>query len=317
MPKSNAHLSNQKIITKTFESPTGAKLAGFHIQASGQAKGVVHILHGMSEHAGRYVRFAKVLSANGYHVYAHDQRGHGNTIAPDASPGLFAKRDGLAKVIADIEHINAHITKTHPKLPITLLGHSMGSILAQSYLMENSNHVSAAILMNGSAQSGFQVSLFKFLIKIATAFKGSDVPSLLADQIVFNEWNEHFAPNRTKSDWLSSDESEVDAFVNDPLCGAPVTNSLMRDTTIAMQKTTDIKHLQKIRTNLPIFIIGGEQDPSTNFAKQLIAFNSRLKALDFENVKLSIYANSRHEGLNDVEQKEITSDIINWLNENT
>ena len=56
---------------------------------AGRAR-VVQINHGLAEHAARYARFADFLAARGFHVYAHDHRGHGATKAPDAPLGRFA-----------------------------------------------------------------------------------------------------------------------------------------------------------------------------------------------------------------------------------
>jgi len=74
-----------------LESPTGVELQLYQLEAKGKAKAVVHLNHGMSEHIGRI---------------AHDHRGHGLTTAQDAPLGTFAKSDGLAKVIADIDAVN-------------------------------------------------------------------------------------------------------------------------------------------------------------------------------------------------------------------
>src|SRR4051812_21780781 len=91
-----------------------------------EVKAVVHLAHGMAEHAARYARLAEALTAAGYAVYANDHRGHGKTASPDEL-GLFAEKDGFARAVGDLVELVAHEKKEHPDLPLVLLGHSMGS----------------------------------------------------------------------------------------------------------------------------------------------------------------------------------------------
>ncbi|TIL70104.1 MAG: alpha/beta hydrolase, partial [Mesorhizobium sp.] len=91
---------------RVLRSPTGAELNLYVKRAEGRPRAVVQINHGLAEHAARYVRFATFLGECGFHVYAHDHRGHGATKAPDAPLGTFAKVDGGAKVIADVAAVH-------------------------------------------------------------------------------------------------------------------------------------------------------------------------------------------------------------------
>ena len=114
------------------ESPTGARLQ-LNSSLAKSPKGVVQINHGLAEHAARYQAFAQTLNEAGYHVYAHDHRGHGGTTAPDAPAGMFAPDQGAAKVIADVAAVHALIAKRHPDLPVITFGHSMGGLVALNH----------------------------------------------------------------------------------------------------------------------------------------------------------------------------------------
>jgi len=108
-----------------FDSPTGAHIA-FHVAlAEGEPRGIVLISHGLAEHSRRYERFARYLTSRGYHVYAWDHRGHGETTAPDAPLGRFAKENGGEKVMADAKAMRDVALADHPGLPVILFGHSM------------------------------------------------------------------------------------------------------------------------------------------------------------------------------------------------
>ena len=94
-------------------------------------KGLVHIIHGMAEHSQRYERLAQKLNAEGFEVWAADQRGYGRTA--DKSVNILAKGgllghcydgDGFSRVTADIDIINRVIRQKKPGIPIYLLGHS-------------------------------------------------------------------------------------------------------------------------------------------------------------------------------------------------
>ena len=78
-------------------SYSGAKLSFYRNVPKSAPKAIVHISHGMAEHAGRYDWFMQTLMEAGYAVYAHDIRGHGYTHAPDSFKGHFSDKHGLDK----------------------------------------------------------------------------------------------------------------------------------------------------------------------------------------------------------------------------
>ena len=87
------------MVQEIYHSSSGSKINLNSLLPLGEARAVVHITHGMAEHSRRYSRFALELTAAGFAVFAHDMRGHGRTIADDAPHGVFAKSDGLNKVL--------------------------------------------------------------------------------------------------------------------------------------------------------------------------------------------------------------------------
>src|SRR4051812_9190429 len=102
----------------SLASPTGATLCLRHRPADCEAKAIVQLCHGLSEHAGRYASFATFLAARGYHVYGHDHRGHGYSTAPDAQPGRFAWRQGPQRVIEDALAVQDFARQRHKGLPL-------------------------------------------------------------------------------------------------------------------------------------------------------------------------------------------------------
>lgn len=106
-------------------------------------KAVVLLAHGMAEHAGRYQRLGQALSEAGFALFAADQRGHGRT-AELGNLGLFARHHGWNAVVNDLGCVAQHIGQQYPCTPLFLFGHSMGSYIAQAYLLHHSGSLHGA-----------------------------------------------------------------------------------------------------------------------------------------------------------------------------
>ena len=216
-------------IETSHASPTGATLRLFVKHARGTGRGVIQINHGLAEHAARYARFAEIMSAIGFHVYAHDHRGHGATTAPDAPLGTFGSPDGSAKVIADVAAIHDLIAVEHPGLPVIVFGHSMGGLIALNFVLRHSARVQAAAIWNANFSAGFAGRLAQAILAYERFRLGSDMPSRMLPRLTFQAWAKQIPDRRTAFDWLSRDAAEVDKYVADPLCGWDASVSMWRD----------------------------------------------------------------------------------------
>lgn len=306
---------SSKFEITTTTSPTGAQLCLYQMNAGKRAKGIVHINHGMAEHGARYARFATKLTNAGYHVIAHDHRGHGKTTAPDAPLGVFSNADGLSKTIDDILHVNQLAHAINPDLPVVLFGHSMGTILGFNYMLHHPDTVDAVALWNAGFDTGMLAAVYKSLLKVERMFKGSDVPSAIANKLTFEDWNKKFAPNRTISDWLSRDHDEVDKYVADPLCGFPVSIGLWLDTLEAVYYGADDNNLKSLPNSLPVHLVAGGVDPCTNKGAAVEKLAEHLTNAGMKEVSLNILPDTRHESLNEINRDETTAEFIKWLDE--
>lgn len=301
--------------TSKLKSPSGAELQLYQLATKDKPKAVVHLNHGMCEHIGRYERFATHLAQNGYHVIAHDHRGHGLTTANDAPLGTFAKSDGLAKVIADIDAVNAKASALYPDLPIIYFGHSMGAILGLNYCIKHSDKIAASALWNSGVDGGFLLAVYNMLLKAERMFKGSDVPSQIAKKLAFEDWNKKFKPNRTESDWLSRDEAEVDKYIADPLCGFDASNSLWSDLLKGIKTGADNTQLAKIRRDLPMHLLAGGKDPCSDNGKGVERLYERLKKQGMKDLTFKLHPDNRHEALHELNRDEVMQEFVEWLNE--
>ncbi|HEU4413630.1 MAG TPA: alpha/beta fold hydrolase, partial [Candidatus Angelobacter sp.] len=123
--------------TFTLATADGIDLFVYRWLPVEQPKAVVQIAHGLAEHAGRYARLADALTTAGFAVYANDHRGHGRTAKSEQELGIFAEHGGWRKCVDDLWLLNREIAVRHPGAPIILLGHSMGSTLAEQFMGEH------------------------------------------------------------------------------------------------------------------------------------------------------------------------------------
>ena len=253
-----------------FESHDGTKLfLRRWTSAAVQPAAVVHIAHGMAEHAGRYERLAEKLCPAGIEVWAADQRGHGKTADPALNgPGMgglaghCADKNGFGRVCADIHAINREIRKVRPDVPLFLMGHSWGSFILQNYIEEYPDFgINGCIFSGTRGPDGFRMKAGIPFMALIAAIRGQRRGSLLARAAADGPYNKSFRPNRTGFDWISRDEKVVDAFINDPLCGNLCSTGFYRDLVKGLYRTHRPDAMAKIHPNLAVYIFSGSDDP--------------------------------------------------------
>ena len=279
----------------------------------GPPKALVMLSHGMAEHSGRYARLAEALCGAGYGVYALDQRGHGRT-ADEGTLGLYAEKDGWNKVVGDLASLNQHIGQQQPGVPIVLLGHSMGSYIAQAYLLHHSASLHGAILSGSNFQPVALYGAARVIARVERLRQGLRGRSALIELLSFGSFNKAFKPTRTAFDWLSRDPTEVDTYINDPLCGFRCTNQLWIDLLSGLQQISKASNLSQIDPGLPILVMGGECDPVSE-GKRLKSLAHALREAGCQNLQLNIYPQARHEVFNETNRDEVTADVLKWLDQ--
>lgn len=277
-------------------------------------RAVLIIVHGMAEHSLRYEFFAETIcSKDRFVVYTYDQRGHGKTAGSTDNLGFFAKKDGWQKATDDLKLIVNTAKKEYPNLPIFLFGHSMGSFICRNFISQTGGSVKGVILSGTAGSAGLLGKAGILLTKILSFFKAKDSPSPLMDKLTFGDFNKAFKPNRTKFDWLSRDEKEVDKYINDPYCGTIFTLGFFKDMLTGLEAANTRKHAEKFPKNLNLHLLAGNNDPVSKNGKQI------QEVFDlYNNVGLSptmkLYPGGRHEMLNETNRDEVVKDIRKKLN---
>lgn len=299
--------------TTRLHSPTGAALNLCSMVPTGTPRAVVQVNHGLAEHAARYARFAAALAARGFATYAHDHRGHGRTTAPGAPLGSFGPEPMAANVVADALAVHDEIARRHPGVPVIVFGHSMGALVALNFVLAHSGRIAGAAIWNGNFSAGLLGRLAQAVLAWERFRLGSDVPSRILPKLTFRAWARQESDGRTDFDWLSHDHAEVDAYVADPLCGWDASVGMWKAVFDMVFAGADDRNFAGTRRDLPINLVGGGADPESERGKTVTALAGRLKRMGFSNLVSTIYPDTRHESLNELNRDVITAHFIDWL----
>lgn len=281
----------------------------------GKVKAVVQINHGLTEHSGRYEHFMQHLSSNGYVAIAHDHRGHGLTEAERLPKGQFSGRDGSRKVLKDVDFLNDYIRTEFPETPIICFGHSMGALIAANYTIRHPHKVHALAVWNCNFQASDHAPLAQIILGFEAFFLGSDVPSALIPKLTFQRWSKSIEGAETGVDWLSSDSEQLMSMADDELIGWKPSISMWQDVFKFISRGAKIDALSRLPKSMPINLVGGGEDPSTNKGQAVSWFADRLRQIGMNNINFKIYKNARHETLNDFDRHTAMEDFVTWANE--
>lgn len=291
----------------------GVDLAVRVWEPQGQARGTVVIAHGMVEHSGRYRRLACALVGAGYAVLAPDHRGHGHTAGDVDRVGHLADEDGWALAVDDLGLVVAHARAQRPLAPVVLLGHSMGSLMARTYVLDRGHAVDGLVLSGTAGDPGALGRVGAAAALTERRLRGPRHRSSALDRMVFGGYNADFEPARTPFDWLSRDEDEVDAYVADPRCGAVATSAFYADLLGAMGPINDPARIAGMPSDLPVLLLAGDADPVGARGAGPLAVARLLREAGLRDVSVRLYPGARHEIFNETNKEEVTDDLLDWL----
>lgn len=284
-------------------------------EAGTRCKGVVQLIHGMAEHAGRYQYFAQALTAAGYLVYAPDLRGHGRTAGVVERTGYLADRNGWQLLVNDTYQLSRKIKGAHPGLPLFLFGHSMGSFLARHYISLHGTELQGVILSGSGGDPGLFGLMGRLLARWECKRKGKRSRSKLLDRLSFGQYNNSFRPVRTAFDWLSRDQAAVDRYIADPFCGMVATAGFFADLLSGIKLIHQPEVVNQIPKTLAVYFIAGDQDPVGKKTAGVREVVRSYQQAGMEGVSCQFYRGARHELLHETNRDEVIQAIIHWLND--
>ena len=292
---------------KYFEGFEGLKVPYlfFESERGEKFKNNIIIFHGVTEPIDRYEEFGKFLSANGYNVFVPEIRGHGELKISEVCE--FGKK-GIKAVFEDINLFfkNELMPKGIKAENTTIFGHSMGSLIAMKWVIEN--NYKYFILSGFPLQKKLSVFFGKMLTGMEKLlfFKKK---SFMNKE--FKKYNDYFKPNQTKFDWLTRDENEVNKYVESEFCGYPISPGVFNGI-LGMMGFINRKY-KKIRKDANMLVIYGTEDKAINaeYVTKILEILKKKK----RRINVLENKNGRHESLNEINKYEIYDEILKWLNE--
>jgi len=266
---------------ETFSSTGGINIFFRSWQPDGPKRGVLLIVPGFNSHSGYYADVAPRLAVPGLSVYAIDLRGRGR------SDGERFYVQSFNEYVEDVHGLAALVRSREPGLPVYILGHSAGGVVASLYALEHQADLAGLICESFA----FQVPAPDFAI---AALKG--LSHLAPHAHVLKLHNEDF----------SRDPAVVSAMNLDPL----IANETQPTRTIAELARADERLGHDFpQITLPILILHGTADKATKPSGSQTFYDtagSKDKTLKF-------YEGHYHDLLNDVGREEVLGDVVQWM----
>jgi acylglycerol lipase len=263
-----------------FETRDGLSIFYRSLQPETDTRGVVVIVHGFNAHSGYYAWAAGQFAAAGLAVYALDLRGRGQ------SDGERFFVETFADYVADVASFVTLVKSREPDLPVFLLGHSAGGIVACLYTLEHQRQLSGLICESFA----FQLPAPDFAL---AALKGLS----------------HLAPHahvlRLKNEDFSRDANVVAAMNADPL----IAHETQPTKTVAQLVLADERLKREFsQITVPVLILHGTADKAAKPAGSQLFFDH----VGSSDKTLKFYDGHVHDLLNDLDKQEVMADITTW-----
>lgn len=239
-----------------------------------KAVATVVLVHGYAEHSGRYEAVGDALAAAGFAVWATDLTGHG------ASPGERASVHDVAELVADVRALFGCARDARPALPVFVLGHSMGGLVATTFTLDHQDEL-AGLVLSGPAVGD---------------------PSTIEPLLALDPLPEVVL----SSDLLSRDPRVGADYDRDPLnYRGPFRRETLRTLTAGARRVRE----RFADLHLPLLVLHGQEDELVTSA----ASEDLYAAASSHDKELGIYPRLRHEILNEPEGPEIVARIAAWM----
>ena len=297
--------------TMELTSPIDGLVLHANVYTPEQPRAIVQIFHGMSEHKERYDELCNLLAKFNCVVLISDHRGHGESINESIPLGHFADNDGWRSELKDLNLFAKTIHEKYRNLPYFIIGHSMGSLLACSYLKRYEDSINGVIL-SGMPAYNPNVPKGRQLAKAICKLHGNKGHSSTLIRLT-NTFNRTIRNPRTDFDWISYNTDNVDKYIDDPLCGFPFTNGGYFDLLDGMQDVFNNRDWRVLKTNLPILFMVGQDDSCADVPQGFQKSLDNLTKAGYANIEANVYENMRHEIFNENNRKVVYRDLLTWI----
>lgn len=297
--------------TGTIVSPAdGLQLSLAYIAPEGAPKGIVQIAHGMCEHKERYFPLMEFLAGHGYAVVCNDHRGHGASVQSPEDFGYMGK-DGWLALVQDLKAVTDWARAQWPGVPLTLFGHSMGSMAVRCYAKRYDSGIDSLIVCgcpsDNPAKSGGIL-----LAKLIGRIRGWHHRPKILQLMSFGAYNKPFKKEGWPIAWVCSNPEVLESYHADPLCRFIFTADGFLNLLLLM-KDCYAKDGKAGKPDLPVHFISGGDDPCRISDEALGQAVQTMKDWGYQDVSLKIYPGLRHEIQNETSHDEVWNDILSYL----
>lgn len=268
-------------------------------------KGVIQLLHGMGEYAGRYDELARYFNSKGYIVFADDHRAHGRT-ETDASRGNHFG-DIFHKTLKDELFFRDWLKNKYQHLPVFLLGHSYGSFLAQAFAQQGTDVKAIALLGTGHMKSIFTLG------KILTApiwLVARDWKPKFVDK--FSRTHYKYKGDSGDSQWLNSVKERREEFDDDKYVHVPMSVNFDYSMMKAVSNLYSKQALSLLNPGTAIGVFCGDGDPVGDYGKGAKKLCDMYRSLDIT-CEFHLYEGARHEIAFDHCADRVREDIVDFF----
>lgn len=245
-------------------------------------RGVVLLVHGLGEHAGRYERLARRLNDWGFAVRGYDQYGHGES---GGVRGGLPSDDRLLDDLADV--MDSTRARMDRATPLILFGHSLGGLVAARYVARGAKPVEGLVLSSPALDPGL-TPFQKFLLNV--------LPRIAPDLRVGNGLD--------PAD-ISHDPTVVQAYRDDPLIHDRISGRLARFIVDAGVATRE----QAPRWKTPTLLMYAGHDKLVNpeGSREFAA------AAPAQVLTAHCFDDMNHEIFNEVDRELVFGELKTWL----
>lgn len=279
----------------------------------GEVRGVVQIMHGVSEHIGRYHDFAVFLTEHGFAAVGDDHLGHGLSVKDESELGWFAEEDGWEKIIQDEKYLLDMMQENIPGVPTVLLGHSMGSFMARTYIGWYPDDFDLCILSGTGHTPGAVCRAGRMIARREIRRHGSKFHSQTLQNMAFGSYLKGIEDPIGPNDWICRDEAVIRAYDADPLSGQPASAELMYEMMVGLEMIGNNSHMGKMKKDLPVLFIAGDADPVGSWGKGVRTVFDRFRSNGMQDISIKLYPGMRHEVLNELGKEQVWDDVLDWI----
>lgn len=279
----------------------------------GKIKSTLLIVHGMTEHGGRYATFAQFLADHGVLVATYDQLGHGQTVKDKYELGYFDDKHPVQALSKDVIIMADKLKEHAPSVPHFIMGHSMGSFIVRSVLIHHSTRFDGVILMGTADNFGLLSRTTYAALSLLNKLSPKQVNQRAAELMNHVLLNQLRSPiSASAFAWLSENPEAIQAFEADPLTGFAFTNNGLMTLFALMQRAMRPDWYVNMPKDYPILLVSGKDDPVGNIGQDIIQLQDKLLRAN-RDVSVHLYPNMRHEPLHEKQAQKVFVDILAWI----